>query len=184
MAIEATRICARHVDLYDDEFQALQRAKPLLEDMRTVRPTATADESRQLNQISGPCVILAGAGMCTAGRILHHLKQNLWREGTSVIFVGFQGRGTLGRALVEGARSVRIMGETIAVKARIHTLGGFSAHAGQGELLAWFGSMAPSRPRTIVTHGETVAREALAGLIRTRFGLASESPMVGDVLEI
>ena len=183
MAIEATRICARHVDLYDDEFQALQRQKPLAEDMATVRPVPTAEESRRLNQISGPCLILAGAGMCTAGRILHHLKQNLWRESTSVIFVGFQGRGTLGRALVEGAKSVKIMGERIAVKARIHTLGGFSAHAGQGELLDWFGSMAASRPRVIVTHGEETAREALAGLIRTRFGLASESPMVGDVLE-
>jgi metallo-beta-lactamase family protein len=184
MAIEATRICGRHVDLYDDEFQSLQRQKPLAEDMGTVRPVATAEESRRLNQISGPCLILAGAGMCTAGRILHHLKQNLWRDDTSVIFVGFQGRGTLGRMLIEGAKSVKILGERVAVKARIHTLGGFSAHAGQSELLEWFGSMAASRPRVIVTHGEENARETLDGLIRERFGLASEIPMVGDVLEL
>lgn len=184
MAIEATAICARHVDLYDDDFQALQRQKPLAEDMRTVRSVATTDESRRLNDISGPCVILAGSGMCTAGRILHHLKQNLWRDGASVIFVGFQGRGTLGRMLVEGAKTVNILGEKIAVKARIHTLGGFSAHAGQSELLGWLGSMADSRPRVIVTHGEEAARETLAGRIRERFGLASERPQVGDVLEL
>ena len=184
MAIEATAICARHVDLYDDDFQALQRQKPLAEDMRTVRSVATTDDSRRLNDISGPCVILAGSGMCTAGRILHHLKQNLWREGTSVVFVGFQGRGTLGRMLVEGAKTVNILGEKIAVKARIHTLGGFSAHAGQSELLGWLGSMADSRPRVIVTHGEESARETLAGRIRERFGLASERPQVGDVLEL
>ncbi len=184
MAIEATNICARHVDLYDDEFQALQQQKPLAEDMRTVRAVATTEESRRLNDISGPCVILAGSGMCTAGRILHHLKQNLWRPGTSVIFVGFQGRGTLGRTLIEGATSVNILGEPIAVKAQIHTMGGFSAHAGQSELLEWFGSMAASRPRVIVTHGEERAREAFAGCIRERFGLASERPQVGDTVEL
>ena len=101
-----------------------------------------------------------------------------------MVFVGFQGRGTLGRMLVEGAKTVNILGEKIAVKARIHTLGGFSAHAGQSELLGWLGSMADSRPRVIVTHGEESARETLAGRIRERFGLASERPQVGDVLEL
>jgi len=184
MAIEATRICERHLDLYDEEFQALQRQKPLIEDLRTVRAVATPDQSRQLNDCAGPCLILAGSGMCTAGRILHHLKQNLWREGTSVIFVGFQGQGTLGRQLVEGAKTVKIFGERIAVKAHIATLGGFSAHAGQAELLDWFAPMASSRPTVIVTHGEESARQALAGCIRERFGLASRIPAVGDVLTL
>lgn len=184
MAIEATRICERHVDLYDEEFQALQRQKPLAEDLRTVRAIATPDQSRQLNDCAGPCLILAGSGMCTAGRILHHLKQNLWREGTSVIFVGFQGQGTLGRQLVEGAKTVKILGEKIAVRARIFTLGGFSAHAGQAELLDWFSPMAHSRPTVIITHGEQKARETLASLIRQRFGLPSRIPAVGDLLDL
>jgi len=184
MAIEATRICERHVDLFDEDFQALQREKPIREDLATVRAIATGDESRRLNQVSGPCLILAGSGMCTAGRILHHLKQNLWREGTSVIFVGFQGQGTLGRQLIDGARAVKLFGETVAVRARIHTLGGFSAHAGQSELLEWFGRVAPNRPRVILTHGEERARTALATCIRERFGLPSEAPGVGDVLTL
>jgi metallo-beta-lactamase family protein len=184
MASEATRICERHVDLFDEDFHALQREKPLREDLRSVRALATADESRRLNHCTGPCLILAGSGMCTAGRILHHLKQNLWRDGTSVIFVGFQGRGTLGRLLVEGAKTVKIFGEKVAVRARIHTLGGFSAHAGQTELLEWFGHMAAGRPRVIVTHGEEKARTALAACIRERFGLSSEAPSVGDVLTL
>lgn len=184
MAIEATRICERHLDLYDEEFQALQRQKPLAEDMRSVKATATPDQSRQLNDLNGPCLILAGSGMCTAGRILHHLKQNLWREGTSVIFVGFQGQGTLGRQLVEGAKTVKIFGERIAVRARIYTLGGFSAHAGQSELLAWLGHVAPSRPTLIITHGEDKARTALAAKAQERFGLKGLIPEVGQILDL
>ena len=184
MAIEATRICSRHLDLYDEDFQALQRQKPLVADLASVRALATAEESRKLNDCEGPCLILAGSGMCTAGRILHHLKQNLWRPGTSVIFVGFQTQGTLGRQLVDGAQSVKVMGERIAVRARVYTLGGFSAHAGQSELLSWFSSMAASRPRLIITHGEDEARQALAARVRERFGLSSTLPEVGTVLEL
>ncbi|NLF18523.1 MAG: MBL fold metallo-hydrolase, partial [Lentisphaerae bacterium] len=179
MAIEATRICERHLDLYDEEFQALQRQKPLAEDMRSVQATATPEQSKRLNDLDGPCLILAGSGMCTAGRILHHLKQNLWREGTSVIFVGFQGQGTLGRQLVEGAKTVKIFGEKIAVRARIYTLGGFSAHAGQSELLDWLGTMAASRPKLVITHGEEKARTALAAKAKERFGLESIIPEAG-----
>jgi len=184
MAIEATRICERHLDLYDEEFQALQRQKPLAEDMRSVQATATPEQSKRLNDLDGPCLILAGSGMCTAGRILHHLKQNLWREGTSVIFVGFQGQGTLGRQLVEGAKTVKIFGEKIAVRARIYTLGGFSAHAGQSELLDWLGTMAASRPKLVITHGEEKARTALAAKAMERFGLEGIIPEAGQVLDL
>ncbi len=184
MAVEATRICERHVDLYDEDFHAMQREKPIREDLATVRAVPTAEDSKRLNDLEGPCLILAGSGMCTGGRIVHHLKQNLWREGTSVIFVGFQVPGTLGRQLVDGAKSVFIFGERIVVRARIHTLGGFSAHAGQSELLEWFAQMAPSRPRVILTHGENRAREALAGALRERFRLGSEAPPAGQALTL
>jgi metallo-beta-lactamase family protein len=184
MAIEATKIFFQHVDLFDEAYQALQEARPLAADMDTVKPTPTADDSRALNQCTGPCLILAGAGMCTAGRILHHFKENLWRPETSVIIVGYQSDGTLGRQLVDGAKQVSIFGEKIAVKARVHTLGGFSAHAGQSELLRWFGQVAPCRPQVILTHGESRGRDPLARLIEERHGLKCAKPLLGDVIEV
>jgi len=183
MAVEASRVYLRHLELYDDEFQQLQRERPLIEDLASVKATATAEESKALNDQPGPCLIMAGAGMCTAGRILHHLKQGLWRPETSVIIVGYQGEGSLGRQLVEGAKQVSIFGEKIAVRARVHTLGGFSAHAGQSDLLRWVDQMAHCRPRLLLNHGEPKAREALARLIEQRHGLKAAKPMQGQTFE-
>lgn len=184
MAIEASRIYAQHVDLFDSEYHALDEQRPLTVDMDTVQATATAEQSKALNDVPGPCMILAGSGMCTAGRILHHFKQNLWRPETSVIIVGYQAVGTLGRMLVDGAKRVRIFGETIAVKARIHTLGGFSAHAGQSELLKWLEPLATTHPRVILTHGEAKGREPLAGRIRDQHGIQPHLPEYGDAIKI
>jgi len=144
----------------------------------------TADESRALNGAEGPCIIIAGSGMCTGGRILHHLKHNLWRPETIVLIVGYQAAGTLGRLLVEGARHVRIFDEAVAVRAQIHTLGGFSAHAGQSELLGWLGAMAPTQPQVVLTHGEERARNALAHQIAMRFDLAAELPLLNDAIRV
>ena len=184
MAIEATRIYARHMELFDDDFQRLRKERPLARDLDTVRPTVSAEESRALNDIPGPCLILAGSGMCTGGRVLHHLKQNLWRPETSVIIVGFQAEGTLGRRLLEGEKRVSILGDTIAVKAKVHTLGGFSAHAGQTQLLEWLAPMAGSRPRVILTHGEDASRQALCALVKERYGLDCELPLLGESREV
>jgi metallo-beta-lactamase family protein len=184
MAIEATRIYMRHLELLDEEFQTLNRERPLNEDLSTVTPVVTAQESMALNEVEGPCMILAGAGMCNAGRILHHLKHNLWKPETSVIIVGYQARGTLGRSLVEGAKYVRIFGEKIAVKAKIHTLGGFSAHAGQRDLLNWVRSFAHCKPRIFLTHGEPDAMDALAQKIQEQFGLPTEKPGPGTTVEL
>jgi metallo-beta-lactamase family protein len=137
-----------------------------------------------LNDAPGPCLIMAGSGMCNAGRILHHLKHGLWRAETDVVIVGYQGEGTLGRQLVDGAKEVKIFGEKIAVKAQIHTLNGFSAHAGQTELLKWFRFLAPSKPQVILTHGESRGREPLADLIRKRHGLKAQLPSQGDVIKL
>ncbi len=158
--------------------------KPLREDLRTLRATATADESRQINEQKGTCLIMAGAGMCNAGRILHHMRANLWNPDTQIIIVGYQSHGTLGRMLVDGAKTVRIFGEQIAVKAQIHTLGGFSAHAGQTDLLAWMSFLAPCRPRVVLCHGEDRQRDALASKIRQQFGLKAVLPGLGDVIEL
>jgi metallo-beta-lactamase family protein len=183
MAIEASKIYAHHLELFDDDFKAMQRQRPLAQDLDSVKFTASGAESMAINQVAGPCLILAGAGMCNAGRILHHLKLNLWRPETDVIIVGFQAEGTLGRQLVEGARYVSIFGEKIAVKARVHTLGGFSAHAGQNDLLRWFDQMAPCHPQVILSHGEAKGRDALGALLLERYQLTVQKPMLGDVIE-
>jgi len=183
MAIEASKIYAHHLELFDDDFKAMQRQRPLAQDLDSVKFTASGAESMAINQVAGPCLILAGAGMCNAGRILHHLKLNLWRPETDVIIVGFQAEGTLGRQLVEGARYVSVFGEKIAVKARVHTLGGFSAHAGQNDLLRWFDQLAPCQPQVILTHGEAKGRDALGALLLQRYQLTVQKPMLGDVID-
>lgn len=184
MAIEASKVYTRHPELFDEEMRALVGGglRPL--DPSYFRASVTAEDSKRLNEIEGPCVILAGAGMCNGGRILHHLKQNLWRSDTHVLIVGFQGRGSLGRRLIEGEKLVTIHGEPIAVRAQIHTLGGFSAHAGQTELLKWFSTLAPSKPQVVLTHGEDKPRAALAGQLRSRHGLEARCPALGDVIEL
>jgi len=184
MAIEATEIYRRHPDLFDAEAQAMRRVCEIARSEQYVTPTPTPEDSMKLNDAPGPCLIMAGSGMCNAGRILHHLKHGLWQPETRVMIVGFQGEGTLGRLLVDGAQTVRIFGEEVAVHAQIHTLNGFSAHAGQGELLEWFSAIAGSKPRVILTHGEARGREPLAELIRQRHGLEAVLPMQGDVIEL
>src|SRR5262245_49785660 len=127
---------------------------------------------------------MAGAGMCNAGRIQHHLKQNLWKPDTHVLIVGYQSYGSLGRRLVEGEKLVSIHGEKVAVKAEVHTLGGFSAHAGQTDLLTWFSAIAPSKPRVVLTHGEDNQRKELAKKIQQRFNLKPMLPAMNEVVEI
>jgi metallo-beta-lactamase family protein len=129
-------------------------------------------------------MIIAGSGMCNAGRILHHLRHNLWMPETSVIIVGYQAEGSLGRQLVDGAKTVRIFGETISVKAQVHLLGGLSAHAGQSELLRWFDVVAGSKPRIVLSHGEDKGRKPLADLISIRYGLSPVLPEYGEVIEL
>jgi metallo-beta-lactamase family protein len=150
----------------------------------TAQACAKPGESRALNSVKGPCLIMAGNGMCTGGRITHHLRQNLPVLETAVLIVGFQSQGSLGRKLVDGAKSVMMFGEEVPVRASVHTMGGFSAHADQKGLLEWYEVMAPSRPRTIITHGEDRARNAFSALLAERFGVKPECPALDDVVEI
>ena len=184
MAIEATEIYARHRELFDEDMIRFIEEKPLAEDLKSLKLCVTADESKQINDQPGPCLVMAGAGMCNAGRVLHHLKASLWRRDTHVLIVGYQGNGTLGRLLVDGAETVTIHGDKIAVRAKIHTLGGFSAHAGQTDLMAWFAAIAPSKPRVVLTHGEDGPRNALAALVKERHGIDCQLPAIGDVIEL
>ncbi|MBI1175940.1 MBL fold metallo-hydrolase [bacterium] len=184
MAIEATRIYEKHPELYDEEARRLADAGLLNLDLHGVKTCQTADESKALNDLSGTLMIIAGAGMCNAGRILHHLRNHLWKENTTVIIVGYQAEGSLGRLLVEGRPEVRIFGEEIAVKATIHSLGGFSAHAGQSDLMKWFNCLAHAKPQVVLTHGEAKGREPLAQLIKERHGLTARLPMFGETIEL
>jgi metallo-beta-lactamase family protein len=183
MAIEATNIYTRHRELFDEGMTKFIAEKPLREDLKTLKLCVTADDSKKINDQPGPCLVMAGAGMCNAGRIVHHLKANLWKPDTHVLIVGYQGDGSLGRRLVNGEKLVSIYGEKIAVKAQVHTLGGFSAHAGQTDLLTWFSAIAPCKPRVVLTHGEDEPRQILAQNIQQRFKLKSALPGMGETIE-
>lgn len=184
MAIEATDIYRTHVELFDDEALAMQKSGELATNLKTARPCTTANESKRLTQAKGPCLIMAGSGMCTGGRIMHHLKANLSKPETTVLICGFQSHGSLGRMLVDGKKLVTIHGQKVPVKASICTMGGLSGHAGQSDLMKWFDSMAHSKPRVILTHGETRARDTLRGLISDRHQLDAYCPDLNEVLEI
>lgn len=184
MAIEATEVYRHHHELFDDQMLDYIEERSIWEDLTTLQMTATADESRAINSQTGACLIMAGAGMCNAGRILHHLRNNLYKPETHVLIVGYQGDGSLGRQLVQGAKEVRIFGEKIAVRAQVHTLNGFSAHAGQSDLLNWFDAIAPSRPRVVLTHGEDGPRTALSEKIQIRYGAQAVLPQMQEVIEL
>jgi metallo-beta-lactamase family protein len=184
MAIQATKLYGKHVELFDDEALAMQKSGELREKLDTVKFCPTADDSRALNDVNGPCMILAGAGMCTGGRILHHFRHNLARRGTTVLFVGYQGEGSLGRMLVDGKKKVTIFGEKIPVAASMYTFGGLSGHAGQSDLLRWLDCVAASGPRVFLTHGEERGRKPLGKLIKERFKLRVDYPGLGETIEI
>jgi len=184
MAIDATKIYLNHPELFDEEMIELSKGGQFQRDFDSIHATASPEESKKINDVQGACMIIAGSGMCNAGRIQHHLRHNLWKPETAVLIVGYQAEGTLGRKLVDGAKSVNIFGERIAVRAQIHKLGGFSAHAGQTDLLKWFNSLAPCRPKVVLSHGEDKARIPLAKIIRERYGLNPILPVYGDSVEL
>jgi metallo-beta-lactamase family protein len=165
MATEVTGITARHFELFDDEARRLVSEAAPAGDGMTLSFTASVEESKALNQLAGGVVIIAASGMCDGGRIRHHLRQRLADARTTVLFIGFQAAGTLGRRLVEGAQTVRIFGEEIEVRAKIASLQGFSAHADQGALLEWANGGPRPPGQTYLVHGEAGAAAALAARI-------------------
>jgi metallo-beta-lactamase family protein len=180
LAIRATEIFQRNYGLFDDETKKLLTGGEKPFDLPCLRYALGSDESRAVNAMRGPAVVISASGMCNAGRIRHHLKHNVWRSGASIVFVGYQAVGTLGRKLVENAKKITLFGEDTEVAARIFTINGFSGHAGQSQLLDWFGPLAVRGTRLVLTHGEERAQTALAGLVERRFGIA---PLIPDYLE-
>jgi metallo-beta-lactamase family protein len=151
MAISATEIFRRHPECFDRAFlDTLRHGDPFA--MEGLHFTRSSTESMAINNIDGGAVILAGSGMCTGGRVRHHLKHNLWRERSSVVFVGYAADGTLARRIIDGAASVRVFNEDIPVRAQVWTINGFSAHADRPALLAWLGEL--PREQVLLVHGE------------------------------
>lgn len=164
LAIEATEVYARHSELYDAQARrefARDQAMPL---PPTLRFSRTPQQSMAINRIEAGAIIIAGSGMCNGGRIKHHLKHNVWRRDCQVVIVGYQAAGTIGRRLVDGASRIRLFGETVRVNAKIHTIGGFSAHADQAGLTAWYRNF-EARPPVVLVHGERPAAERLAQVL-------------------
>jgi metallo-beta-lactamase family protein len=182
MAIEASEVYWKHAELFDEEAQewhARARALPALPNLTLTR---TADESMAINRITHGAIVVAGSGMCTGGRIVHHLKHNLARPECDVVFSGFQAQGTLGRAIVDGRDHVRIHGSPVKVAARVHTLGGFSAHGDQHDLVRWYRAI-PGRPPVWLVHGEPAAAEALRDVLRSE-GARAEVAVPGVTLDL
>lgn len=170
MATSATEIFKRNAQDFDEETKAyiLQGDNPL--DFKNLTFTRTSEESRQLNFDKTPKVIISASGMCEAGRIRHHLKHNLWDPKNSIIFVGYQAQGTLGRALIEGTKEVTLFGEDIQVKAEIYNLEGFSGHADQNGLFSWISSFEKPPKQLFLVHGEEQSKKDFAKLIKSKLG--------------
>jgi metallo-beta-lactamase family protein len=176
LAIKATQVFRKNRKYYDDEAMAIVKDGFDPFDMQNLRFTPATKESMAINDSHGSAIVIAGNGMCTAGRIRHHLKHNLWRKGASIVIVGYQADGTTGRKIVDGARSVKIFGESVDVNAKVFTIGGFSAHADQNDLLSWASNFRESKPRVFVIHGEQSSSEIFADKMRSSFGFEVHIP--------
>ena len=184
LAIKATKIFRDHSAYYDAATKAITEAGEDPFSLPGLVYASKTDDSRAINEQKGPAIVISASGMCNAGRIKHHLRHNLWRKGASVVFVGFQAMGTPGRRLVDGAKSITILGDEISVEARIFTIGGFSGHAGQSQLLSWLKNFQKKQMKVVLVHGEEKAQDALAALIKERFGLEVYMPLYMETLEL
>ncbi len=176
LAISATEIFRNHPGCFDGETKALllEGKDPL--DFPEILYTQTTEESKAINEDPRPGIIISASGMCEAGRIQHHLKHHLWRESSHIVFMGYQAEGTIGRRIVDGAKMIRLFGEEIAVKAHVHTLGGFSAHADQRGLLDWLSHFKNPQLEVFINHGEEKISKELAERIRQQFPFKTTLP--------
>ena len=176
MAIRVTEVFNRHKELFDEEAKSLMGLSTQPYEFPGMTLTSKVEESKAINKVKGPAVIIAGAGMCNGGRIKHHLVNTIGRPENTILFVGYQATGTLGREILDGAKKVRILGQWHKVRARVEQLLGFSAHADREELLAWLKTCAPPPRRIFVTHGEETAALAFAALVREKTGWNATAP--------
>jgi metallo-beta-lactamase family protein len=180
MAINITEIFKRYEELFDDATKARLKAGDSPFDFRGLQYTRSTDESKNINFHKGSAIIIAGNGMCTGGRVKHHLVQNITRSDSTVLFVGYQASGTLGRIILEGASRVRILGREFPVSARIEKINGFSAHADRDELARWLSCFKNPPRRLFVTHGEPATAKSFAEFWREKSGWQIQVPAIGD----
>lgn len=176
LAIRATEVFKKNRELFDQDATALLARGSDPFELPNLRYTLSATESQSLNSMTGPAVIISASGMCNAGRIKHHLRHNIWKPGASIVFVGYQGVGTPGRKLVEKAKKITLFGEDIDVAARIFTIGGFSGHAGQSQLVDWVTPLARGGSQILLVHGEEKAQNTLAELLKSQLGAQVQIP--------
>ena len=181
MGVKATEIYKAHMSLMSAEIQEQLRRDVDPYSPSGLKYVESVEDSRAINEVPS-AIVMAGSGMCNGGRIIHHLKHNLWKDNTHVVFVGYQAQGTLGRRLVEGEKTVRVAGEEVEVKATLHTINGFSAHADRDDLLTWASNFR-NGPLFVVTHGEPISAESLAEAIRSQ-GQSAVVPVIGQEIEI
>ena len=184
LAISATEVFKENMDLFDEETQAeMERGDHPLE-FPGLKFTVTADESKALNEKPEPCIIISASGMCEVGRIKHHLKHNLWNPNSTILFVGYQAPGTLGYSIVNGAKTVKIFGEEIAVNARIEYLEGYSGHADQDGLMNFVYSFIKKPKKIFLVHGEEESQEALEQKIQDEAELPVIIPNYGETYDV
>jgi len=176
MAIRITEVFNRHKELFDEETKALMGQGNEPYEFPGMTLTSDVKESKAINKVRGPAVIIAGAGMCNGGRIKHHLVNTISRKENTILFVGYQALGTLGREILDGAKKVRILGQWYPVRARVEQLHGFSAHADREELLAWLKACAQPPRHIFVTHGEAATALAFAALVQAKTGWSASAP--------
>jgi len=183
MAIRITKVFAKHPELFDDDMSRRIRQEMSPFDLPSLRMTQSVEESKAINQVRG-AIIMAGSGMCTGGRVKHHLANNIEDPASTILFVGYQAIGTLGRVIVDGKREIRIHGEMHPVRARVARIGGFSAHADRNELWAWLRSIQPPPRNVFVVHGEEASAEAFGAFLRDKDGWNVTVPTYGDEIEL
>lgn len=176
-----TRIYEAHQEYFDKEAKEIFDTES--SDAMRIHFTKNTEESKALNRMKREAIIIAGSGMCDGGRIKHHLKHNLWRKECSIVFVGYQAEGTLGREIIDGADIVEVLGEKIVVRAGIHTLGGFSAHADRTELLGWIAKFNRT-PEIFIVHGEEKASLEFQSALAERFMCKAHVPARGEEFDI
>jgi metallo-beta-lactamase family protein len=180
MATSITEVFEHYPDLLDEDMVELMRRRKSPFDFPGLKMTRTTDESKVINHISGTVIIIAGSGMCTGGRIKHHLVNNISRPESTILFPGYQATGTLGRQIVDGAGEVRILGQMYPVKARVVKVNGFSAHADRDELFRWLSGLKKPPRHLFVTHGEPDAAQYFANFVKEKTGWQTSVPSYED----
>jgi metallo-beta-lactamase family protein len=180
MAAKVTEVFQNHPELFDEEMTEFVKQHESPFNLPGLKVVGSSKESKAINHIKGTVMVIAGSGMCTGGRIKHHLVNNITRPQSTIMFVGYQALGTLGRQIVDGAKKVRILGQKYKVKAKVVRVHGFSAHADRDELLDWLRELEAAPRRVFVVHGEAESAKAFGNYVREKTGWQVNVPAYQD----